>query len=37
MIKAIEFIMAFYNISWEDAVNFYWDEVEAYILLEGLE
>ena len=33
MKKAIEFVMKFYSISWTDAVNLYWDEVEAYMLL----
>ena len=33
MNQAIEFVMMFYNISWEDAINLYWDEVEAYMLL----
>ena len=33
MNQAIEFVMMFYNISWEDAINLYWDEVEAYMAL----
>ena len=33
MNEAIEFVMVFYNISREDAVNLYWDEVEAYMIL----
>lgn len=33
MTQAIEFVMQFYNISREDAVNLYWDEVEAYMSL----
>jgi len=33
MNEAIEFVMQFYNISHEDAVNLYWDEVEAYMQL----
>ena len=33
MIEAIEFVMSFYNVSREDAVNLYWDEVEAYMQL----
>ena len=33
MIESIEFVMKFYNISWNDAINFYWDEVEAYMQL----
>ena len=39
MNQAIEFVMMFYNISWEDAINLYWDEVEAYmyLLLNGVE
>ena len=31
MNEAIEFVMQFYNISREDAINLYWDEVEAYM------
>jgi hypothetical protein len=33
MNEAIEFVMQFYNVSREDAVNLYWDEVEAYMQL----
>lgn len=33
MNEAIEFVMLFYNISREDAVNLYWDEIEAYMQL----
>ena len=33
MTQAIKFVMNFYGISWEDAVNLYWDEVEAYMQL----
>ena len=33
MNEAIEFVMRFYHISREDAVNLYWDEVEAYMEL----
>ena len=33
MNKAIKFVMHFYSISWDDAVNLYWDEVEAYMEL----
>lgn len=33
MTQAVEFVMSFYGITWEDAVNLYWDEVEAYLLL----
>ena len=36
MNEAIEFVMQFYNISWDDAVNLYWDEVEAYMELQLL-
>lgn len=33
MNEAIEFVMQFYRVSKDDAVNFYWDEVEAYMAL----
>ena len=33
MEQAIDFVMTFYNISREDAVNYYWDEIEAYMSL----
>ena len=33
MEQAIRFIMEFYKVSWDDAVQYYWDEVEAYIKL----
>lgn len=33
MKEAIEFVMQFYGISKEDAVNLYWDEIEAYMSL----
>ena len=33
MNEAIEFVMSFYNISREDAINLYWDEVEAFMQL----
>lgn len=33
MNEAIEFVMQFYRISRDDAVNLYWDEVEAYMKL----
>lgn len=33
MEDAIKFVMFFYNVSKEDAVNLYWDEVEAYMEL----
>ena len=35
MREAIEFVMRFYNVSLETAVNLYWDEVEAYMKLVG--
>jgi hypothetical protein len=31
--EAIQFVMFFYNVSREDAVNLYWDEVESYMQL----
>jgi hypothetical protein len=34
MNEAIEFVMNFYNISKEDAVNLYWDEIKAYMSLQ---
>lgn len=38
MNEAIEFVMQFYNISRDDAVNLYWDEIEAYMkLITGVE
>lgn len=39
MNQAIDFVMKFYNISREDVINLYWDEVEAYMyfLLNGFE
>ena len=33
MTQAIEFVINFYSITWEDAVNLYWDEIEAYMQL----
>jgi hypothetical protein len=36
MNEAIQFVMHFYNISWDDAVNLYWDEIEAYMELQLL-
>ena len=36
MNEAIEFVMKFYDVSWDTAVNLYWDEVEAYMTLVGL-
>lgn len=35
MEQAIRFIMEFYKVSWDDAIRYYWDEVEAYIKLIG--
>lgn len=35
MEQAIRFIMEFYKVSWDDAVQYYWDEVEAYTKLMG--
>ena len=37
MKEAIEFIMRFHNISHDDAVNYYWDEIEAYMELTNKE
>lgn len=31
--EAVEFVMEFYRVSREDAVNLYWDEIEAYMSL----
>lgn len=36
MNEAIEFVMQFYNISWDDAINLYWDEIEAYMEIQFL-
>ena len=33
MIEAIHFIMEFYNVSEQDAIMYYWDEIEAYMSL----
>jgi len=33
MNEAIEFVMQCYNISRDDAINLYWDEIEAYMEL----
>ncbi len=33
MEKAIEFVMNFYNISRDDAIKLYWDEIEAAMRL----
>jgi hypothetical protein len=35
MEQAIRFIMDFYQVSWDDAILYYWDEVEAYMKLFG--
>ena len=37
MMEAIEFVMRFYGVSWDTAINLYWDEVEAYMKLIGSE
>ena len=34
MEAAIRFVMEFYNVSRDDAVNYYWDEVESYLRLQ---
>jgi hypothetical protein len=34
MNEAIEFVVNFYDISKEDDVNLYWDEIEAYMSLQ---
>ena len=31
MNEAIHFVMQFYNISRDDAITLYWDEIEAYM------
>ena len=36
MIEAIRFIMEFYNVSEQDAILYYWDEIEAYMNLMSL-
>jgi hypothetical protein len=33
MEQAIDFVVTFYSISRADAVNYYWDEIEAYMSL----
>lgn len=33
MEEAIKFVMQFYQIAQEDAVKYYWDEVESYMRL----
>ena len=37
MERAIRFIMEFYQVSWDTAVLHYWDEVECYMELFGVE
>ena len=37
MEQAIEFIMEFYQVTREVAVELYWDEIEAYMKLFGVE
>jgi hypothetical protein len=34
METAIRFVMDFYQISWDDAVKYYWDEIESYLQLQ---
>ena len=34
MNEAIQFVMQFYNISRDDTINLYWDEVEAYMKIQ---
>ena len=29
--EAIEFVMEFYDVTYDDCVAFYWDEIEAYM------
>jgi hypothetical protein len=36
MEQAIRRVMDFYQISWDDAVKYYWDEVEACMQLFGM-
>ena len=36
MEQAIRYVMDFYQISWDDAVQYYWDEVEACMQLFGM-
>jgi len=31
---AIRFVMEFYRVSWDDAVKYYWDEIESYMQLQ---
>jgi hypothetical protein len=37
MTPAVKFVMEFYNVSEEDAVKYYADEIEAYRTLLSLE
>ena len=37
MEQAINFVMDFYQVSRQDVVNYYWDEVESYMRLFGVE
>ena len=34
MEAAIRFVMEFYQVSREDAVKYYWDEIESYLQLQ---
>lgn len=34
METAIRFVMEFYRVSREDAVKYYWDEIESYLRLQ---
>ena len=31
---AIRFVMEFYQVSWDDAVKYYWDEIKSYLRLQ---
>jgi len=33
MNEAIKFIMEFYSVSHDDAVQYYWDEIESFMWL----
>ena len=35
--KAIQYVMEFYRVSREVACEFYWDEIESYMQLLGVE
>lgn len=35
MEDAIRFVMNFYEVSRDDAIKYYWDEVEAYMELKS--